>query len=104
MLARSNLEIAATTAGPLGKKWEMMPHKLGRSMGKVITNATVASGWLELLDKCDADKCGFEGNKRRVSGSSQGCCNWRIFRGGIIEGVKLQNQEYIQKQGVQGAT
>ena len=57
-----------TTAGPLGEKQGMTSYKLGCNGGKVgITNATVALGWSELLNEYDADECGFEGKKQRVS-------------------------------------
>ena len=58
----------ATTARPLGEKQGMVSYKLGCNGGKAgITNATVALGWLELLNECDADECGFEGKKQGVS-------------------------------------
>ena len=46
----------------------MTSYKLGCNRGKAgITNATVALGWLELLNECDANECGFEGKKQGVS-------------------------------------
>ena len=66
----------------------MMSYKLGCNRGKVgITNATVASGWLELLSECDADKCGFEGKKQGVSMDG-------LLTGGLQpENPKVQEEE-----------